>query len=157
MKFTQLAKVKRSIQTCACLPAAMLFVLSAHAADDYIGTVISVIDGDTFRVRTETQDVKIRLCGVESPERGAPGFGAATDALASMIRGKQVHCLQVGLETPCDGRSRPTHRDRSVAQCFIGDKDIAAEMVRLRQACDWPHYSGGHYRIDAETCVREGR
>jgi hypothetical protein len=44
-----------------------------------------------------------------------------------------------------------------VAQCFIGDKDIAAEMVHLRQACDWPHFSGGHYRIEAETCSKEGR
>ena len=73
MKFTQPAKVKRSIQTCTWLPAAMLFGLSAQAADDYIGTVISG-DGNTFRVRTETRDVKITLCGVESPERGAPRF-----------------------------------------------------------------------------------
>jgi endonuclease YncB( thermonuclease family) len=55
----------------------------------------------------------------------------------------QVHCLQVGLGTPCDGRSKPVNKKRAVAQCFIGDKDIAAEMIRLKQACDWPFYSGG--------------
>lgn len=110
-----------------------------------------------IRIKAETQNLKIRLCGVDSPERGRAGYRAATDALANMIRGKQVHCLQVGLGTPCDGRSRPKNRDRSVAQCFIADKDIAGEMIRLRHSCDWPHYSGGHYRLDPETCVRVGR
>lgn len=141
-----------------CLAAAALFlVTSAQCADSYLGSAISVIDGDTFRIRTEAQNRKIRLCGIDSPERGHPGFRAATDALANMIRGKQVHCLQVGLGTPCDGRSKPTNRDRAVAQCFIGDKDIAAEMVKLGQACDWPHFSGGHYWVAADTCVRHGK
>jgi len=36
-------------------------------------------------------------------------------------------------------------------------KDIAAEMVRLKQACDWPQFSGGHYRIDEKTCVNTKR
>ena len=130
----------------------------ARCAEDFLGTAISVDDGDTFKLKTETGHVKkVRLCGVDSPERGEPGYGAAAGALAAMIEGKMVHCLQVGMGTPCDGRSKPTNRDRVVAQCFIADKDIAAEMVRLRQACDWPHFSGGHYRIESETCVREGR
>jgi endonuclease YncB( thermonuclease family) len=133
--------------------AAFLLVAPAQCAESYLGTVISVIDGDTFRIKTETENVKIRLCGVDSPERRQPGYLAATEALASTIRGKQVHCIQVGGGTPCDGRSRPTSRDRSVAQCFIGEQDIATEMIRLRQACDWPHFSRGYYRLDAETCI----
>lgn len=74
--------------------------------------------------------------------------------MADMVEGKQVYCLQVGEGPPCDGRSPARSRDRIVAQCFIGDKDIAAEMVHLRQACDWPHYSAGHYELDTATCVR---
>lgn len=139
--------------------AAMLILLaspSAQAAEDYLGRVTGVDDGDSFWMHVEHRKVHIRLCGVDSPERGQPGYGAAAGALAAMIEGKQVHCLQVGLETPCDGRSRPTNRDRVVAQCFIGDKDVAAEMVRLRQACDYPRYSAGYYRLDNATCVREG-
>lgn len=136
-----------------CFAVAALVASPVQCAESYLGTVISVIDGDTFRIKTETQNVKIRLCGVDSPERGQHGYRAATDVLADMIRGNQIHCLQVGLDTPCDGRSKPTNRDRVVAQCFVGDKDIAAEMVRLRQACDWPHFSGGHYRLDEKTCV----
>lgn len=137
--------------------AAILLLLvstSARATDDYLGLVTGVDDGDSFWMRIDHRKVHIRLCGIDSPERGQPGYGAAAGALAAMIEGKQVHCLQVGLETPCDGRSRPTNRDRVVAQCFIGDKDVATEMVRLRQACDWPRFSAGHYWIDDNTCVR---
>jgi endonuclease YncB( thermonuclease family) len=79
-----------------------------------------------------------------------------TDELTyGMVEGKQVHCLQVGLGTLCDGQSKQVNNKRKVAQCFVGDRDIAAEMVRLRQACDWPHFSGGHYRIARRPARRK--
>lgn len=121
---------------------------------DYLGVVTAVDDGDSFHMLADGKRVHIRLCGIDSPERGQPGYAAAGAALASMIEGKQVHCLQVGEGTPCDGRSRPKSRDRAVAQCFIADKDIAAAMVRLKQACDWPRFSNGYYKLDVTTCAR---
>ena len=128
------------------------FAATPALANDYLGEVTGVDDGDSFNMRSEGRRIHIRLCGVDSPERGQPGYGAAAGALAAMVEGKQVHCLQVGEGTPCDGRSKSKSRDRAVAQCFIGDKDIAAEMVRLKQACDWPRYSNGHYKLDSSTC-----
>ena len=142
----------------AILFTLLLLSSPVRCADDFLGTVVAVTDGDTFNLKTEDRNeiVAIRICGIDSPERSQPGYGAAAGTLAAMIEGKLVHCLQVGLGTPCDGRSRPTSGKRIVAQCFIGDKDIAMEMVRLRQACDWPRFSAGHYRIENNTCVREG-
>lgn len=136
--------------------AGALAVGPAHAADDYLGTVIAVTDGDTFDMKTDDVTLRIRLCGVDSPERSQPGYGAAAGALSNMIEGKLVHCLPVGQGTPCDGRSKTKSRNRVVAQCFVGDKDVATEMVKAKQACDWPHFSGGHYRISRETCIRQG-
>ncbi|AWM07618.1 thermonuclease family protein [Bradyrhizobium symbiodeficiens] len=128
---------------------------SPATAADYLGAVTAVDDGDSFHMLADGKDVHIRLCGIDSPERSKPGYGKAAGALAELVEGKQVHCLQVGEGTPCDGRSKPWSRDRAVAQCFIGDKDIAAEMVRSKHACDWPRFSNGVYRLDAATCVRE--
>lgn len=52
-----------------CVTALVLAaVSSARCAESYLGTVISVIDGDTFRIKTET--VKIRLCGVDRVRNG---------------------------------------------------------------------------------------
>ena len=50
-----------------CIAAALLVATSAHCAESYLGVVISVVDGDTFRIKTDTQNVKIRLCGVDIP------------------------------------------------------------------------------------------
>lgn len=122
---------------------------------DYLGRVIAVDDGDSFRMLSDGKLTQIRLCGIDTPERSTPGYGKAAGALADMIEGKQVHCLQVGEETPCDGRSKPWSGKRAVAQCFVGDKDVAAEMVRLGQACDWPRFSNGYYQLAPTTCLQK--
>ena len=44
-----------------------------------------------------------------------------------------------------------TNRGRIVAQCFVGDLDIAAEMVRSGHACAWPKHSGDYYRLNPST------
>jgi len=125
------------------------------AAADYLGRVLAVSDGDTFTMEAERGKVRVRICGIDAPERGQPGYGQAAGVLSSMIEGKQVHCLQVGEGTPCDGRSKPTSRDRIVAQCFLDTLDIAEEMAKSGTACDWPKFSGGHYNVSDNTCVRK--
>jgi endonuclease YncB( thermonuclease family) len=57
--------------------------------------------------------------------------------------------------TVCDGKSKPTSRDRIVAQCFLDKLDIAEEMAKSGTACDWPKFSGGHYKISDSTCSRK--
>jgi endonuclease YncB( thermonuclease family) len=120
-----------------------------------LGKVTSVADRDTFTMEAETGRVRVRICGIDAPERGQPGYDQAAGVLANMVEGKIVHCLQVGEGTPCDGKSKPTSRDRSVAQCFLDKLDIAEEMSKSGTACDWPKFSGGHYKISDSTCSRK--
>jgi endonuclease YncB( thermonuclease family) len=125
------------------------------ASADYLGKVTAVVDGDTFSMESESRRIRVRICGIDAPERGQPGYGQAAGTLSNMIEGKLVHCLQVGEGTPCDGRSKPTSRDRIVAQCFIDKLDIGEEMAKSRTACDWPKFSGGHYKVSDQTCSRK--
>jgi endonuclease YncB( thermonuclease family) len=141
------------MKLCAAVVALML-TLPAMAAD-YLGRVTAVADGDTFTMESETGKVRVRICGIDAPERGQPGYGQAAGVLATMIEGKTVHCLQVGEGTACDGKSKPTSRDRIVAQCFLDKLDIAEEMTKSGTACDWPKFSGGHYKISSATCSRK--
>ena len=106
------------------------FVCSPAIAADYLGKVLAVSDGDTFTMEADGAKVRVRICGIDAPERGQAGYGQAAGVLSSMIEGKTVHCLQVGEGTVCDGRSRPTSRDRIVAQCFLDKVDIAEQMIR---------------------------
>ena len=101
-------------------------------AADYLGKVLAVSDGDTFTMEADGAKVRVRICGIDAPERGQAGYGQAAGVLSSMIEGKTVHGLQVGEGTVCDGRSRPTSRDRIVAQCFL-DKGVPEAAIRWYQ------------------------
>jgi endonuclease YncB( thermonuclease family) len=118
--------------------------------------VTHVVDGDTFDIREARRTVRIRICGIDAPESRERGGAEATRALRSIVENRTVRCVQVGGGTPCDGRSEATSYNRIVAQCFVGTTDIATEMVRRGQACDWPFFSGGHYQRvgGGNVCVR---
>ena len=109
----------------AIFVVAILWTGASATADEFSGTVDRVVDGDTFWVCDGTACHKIRLCGADAPEKGEDRYRESAEALEALVRGKSVHCVQVGGGTPCDGRSRPTNRDRIVAQCFVGEIDIA--------------------------------
>lgn len=128
--------------------AAIMLVVStlpAIANEFYSGPVTKVTDGDTLTIRNDGHKVKVRLCGIDSPERGNAGYLEASKELGRITEGKQLRCVQVGGGTPCDGRSRATNRDRIVAQCFVDNTDIAMEMICAGAAKDWPKFSAGHY------------
>jgi hypothetical protein len=92
----------------------------------------------------------IRLCGIDAPEQRCSGYAEARAALRTIVEGKAVRCIQVGEGTPCDGRSKPTNRERVVAQCFVEGTDIAAGLVKQGLVCDWRRFSGGYYSRDGK-------
>jgi len=139
------AMLKIIFATCVCLLA------SSVSAQEWESTVSRVIDGDTFQLSRPL--VRIRLCGVDTPERGQRGYREATLLTEAIVAGKSVRCRVVGEGTPCDGRSRKKSGERFVAQCFVNGTDIAMALVTSGLACAWPKYSGRHYVSNAK-CVR---
>ena len=133
-----------------CLGLWLLVGILPVEADGIVGPISSIRDGDTFTIG----DTSIRLCGIDAPENGEPGWLDAAHALQELTRDRTVHCVQVGNGTVCDGRSKPTNYNRIVAQCFVGDLDIAAYLAEAGLVCDWIRFSGGHYSADgkAERC-----
>jgi len=66
----------------------LLWPLTAHA---WVAKVVSVTDGDTIKVfDVEYGQVKIRLYGIDAPEKGQPYGKAAGEYLASLIAGEIV-------------------------------------------------------------------
>lgn len=96
-----------------------------------ICTSPGIIDGDTFHCDSS---LRIRLWGVDAPERHEAEGPASTRVLAELTRGKTLVC-----------KRRGASYNRVVAQCWIGDRDVAAELVRLGAAVDDPRYSRGRY------------
>lgn len=57
----------------------MLFASWTASAEIIAGRVVGITDGDTVKVLTpspENREIKVRLAGIDAPERGQP-FGKA--------------------------------------------------------------------------------
>jgi endonuclease YncB( thermonuclease family) len=152
-RFTRRSNAKRTFggraafAVCMATTTAAILLPAAGPtmSAEYSGTVGHIRDGDTFAVCDATMCTMVRICGIDTPERGEAGADAATAALVGLIEGRDLRCVQVGGGTPCDGRSAATNGDRIVAQCFADGVDIAEPLVERGFACDWIRFSGGHY------------
>jgi endonuclease YncB( thermonuclease family) len=102
------------------------------------GRVSHIVDGDTFFI----DRTRIRLCGIDAPEQGKPGYRQSAKFLQQMIQGKDIRCVPVGAGASCPGRAQPQTRNRVVAQCFLFGTDVADEMVKAGHAKDWRKISG---------------
>ena len=73
------------------LLAALLFVFSEAQALTIEGRVVGVADGDTITVldNTNTQH-KIRLAGIDAPEKKQPFGNVSKKSLSDLVYGKQV-------------------------------------------------------------------
>lgn len=92
-----------------------------------------VIDGDTIVISR----TKIRIAGIDAPELDHPWGRKSKFALIEMCKGKVVTAEITGQAS----------YDRLVAKCYLPDgTDVAAELVKMGLALDWPKFSGGAYR-----------
>jgi micrococcal nuclease len=62
-------------------------LICADPAPLTYAVVLDVIDGDTFDALVDGSEERVRLFGVDTPERGDPCYREATDALARLIGG----------------------------------------------------------------------
>ena len=92
-----------------------------------------VVDGDTIVI----DKMHIRLAGIDAPELDHPWGQQSKWTLVKLCKGQTV-----------TAHIKPEMSyDRLVAQCFLPDgRDLAAELVKVGLALDWPKFSGGKYR-----------
>lgn len=80
--------------------------------------VFTVFDGDTFD--TTASEPAVRLDGVDTPERGEPGFETAKSALEALILSKWVD-----IRTNGSG-----HYGRRIADVWVGQIHVNSAMKR---------------------------
>src|SRR5215831_3612965 len=69
----------------------VLFLFSySQAAADFLGSVVSVLDGDTIEVLHNTRAERIRLNGIDCPERDQAYGKRAKQATSALVFGKEV-------------------------------------------------------------------
>ena len=97
-----------------------LLILAPSVQASLTGRVVGVIDGDTVVVLTTSErTVRVRLAGIDAPEKGQPFGQRARQFLASRVAGRVV-------EVAGDSRDR---YDRILGTLWADGSDINAELV----------------------------
>jgi endonuclease YncB( thermonuclease family) len=82
-------KVKQHADRFGSLFLRIILANSAFAAD-LSGSVVSVLDGDTIEVLHNTRAERVRLNGIDCPEKGQAYGKKAKQAASALVFGKEV-------------------------------------------------------------------
>lgn len=126
------------------LTAFVLLSLPVAAQDlpVLVGTVTKVVDGDTVDVQLSSGPIRVRLHGVDTPERGQPWGKESTAALTALVMGKQV-----GVEPFEQDRY-----DRMIGIVYRDDLNVNLELVKRGHAWAYRRYMR---KSDSELCINE--
>jgi micrococcal nuclease len=126
----------------AGLLVACCVLLPLHAAEAtavLAGKVTRVIDGDTIDVLLTSGRMRVRLHGIDAPERDQGGGSAATTWLTQELNNQQVMLEPVSQD----------QYDRMVAVVHVQDRNINSELVRAGHAWAYRRYMR---RSDEQLC-----
>lgn len=125
------------------LPLAILaLVLSFPAWADITGNVVGVADGDTITVLdADRVQHKIRLTGIDAPEKKQPFGNRSKQSLGDMVFNKTVT-----VET--DKRDR---YGRELGKVLVGGKDVNLEQVRVGLAWHYKAYERTQSTTDRQA------
>lgn len=102
--------------------------------------VVGVIDGDTLRMRCAGERIKVRIAGIDAPERDQPFGDHARRRLALLCFGRFADVSPVAID----------RWGRTVARVACPGGDAAAALVRDGYA--WHRFgSGALARLEAEA------
>jgi micrococcal nuclease len=103
---------------------------TGQPAAGFSARVIAVIDGDTVLVRRRGRLLKIRLAGIDAPEK-EQDFGAESrHSLAAMVSGRQVSVSTRAVDK----------YGRTVALLAIDGLNVNEEQVRRGMAWQYTHH-----------------
>ena len=96
------------------------------------GKVVGVTDGDTIKILTsEWQQIKVRLYGIDAPEKKQPYGTVAKRYLSDLIVGKTVQIEELGKD----------RYKRVLGIVYLGDKDVNEILVLNGYAWAFTKYS----------------
>jgi endonuclease YncB( thermonuclease family) len=141
-----MARVSRGIRILpSLLPLLLLVLASADPADAefFEGRVVRVFDGDTIEVLVGRQPRRVRLSGIDTPERGQPWAERAKQALARRVLRKEVRVNDVGTD----------RYGRTLGEVYADNVCVGCELVREGNAWVYRRYTNDEvlYELEAEA------
>ena len=86
--------MKPSAQSRALSSFLILAILAPSICFAWSGKVVSVTDGDTIKVMHDGKEEKIRLYGIDCPEKGQDFGQKATDLTSTLVAGRNIEVQQ---------------------------------------------------------------
>lgn len=111
----------------------------------YTGTCVSVHDGDTIRVKTASETLKIRLQGVDTPEISQADGKSARQFAYDMTYEKPVTVYSFGKD----------RYGRTLGIVEAEGKNLNLELVKAGWAWHYKQYSDDPELAAAETAARK--
>ncbi|MCA9070602.1 MAG: thermonuclease family protein [Planctomycetaceae bacterium] len=127
------------------LPLALICFLPQPKPETISGIVVGISDGDTLTILdADKKQHKIRLHGIDSPEKGQPFGDRAKHALSEKVFKKRILAVKTDLD----------RYGRTVAEVYVDDRLINQEMVSEGWAWHYVKYSDSEALADAEEKAR---
>ena len=112
------------------------------------GKVVKIIDGDTFDVlKDDNTTIRVRMFGIDCPERRQDYYQVCKDALGSYIFGKNVELVT---------RGKDVFR-RTLATVFYQKENINLKMIQNGFAWHFKRYSSDPVMAEAENKARAAK
>ena len=110
------------------------------------GTVVSVADGDTVRLRLDGsgQTVRVRLEGIDAPEQGEPFSTQARNATRVLLFSKKVVMKASDVD----------RYDRLVARIIVDSQDSSVQLVESGLACHFTRFTNDPLLAKAQLTAR---
>lgn len=126
---------------------ALILSLALLTAADLEGKVVAITDGDTLTVLVGTDQVKVRLDGIDAPERRQAFGTQARDKLAELCFGKPV-LVRAGSKD---------RYGRTLGTVIVAGVNANLEMVNTGLAWHYKQYSKDAELSRAEADARKAK
>ena len=126
----------------------LLLLCASLATAVFTGPVVSVLDGDTIEVSRNHHNVRIRLNGIDTPEKGQAYGHQATEFVVLQSFGKEVTVQTFGLDK----------YGRTIGDVYLPDGTLLnKELVKVGLAWWYCKYSADQTLAQLEIEAREAK
>ena len=130
------------------LQALLLLLSFSLFAEEIVGRVVRVADGDTITVlSTSTTQHKIRLQGIDAPEKKQAFGNASRKFLSGLVANREVRVTY----------AKRDRYGRILGTVFVDGRDINLEMLKAGMAWHYKKYDSNPAYSKAESEARTAR
>ena len=124
-------------------------IIQPCLAADFTGRLVGIIDGDTIEVLHNNRAERIRLSGIDCPEKGQAFGKRAKQAASELVFGKEVTLQTIGKDK----------YGRTIADVLLGDGTNVNQQLVKEGWCWWYRkYAPGNTTLEGlEKDAREAK